>query len=219
MVTYTKRIFITSLVIAIIVFVAGILLGYSLDGMRNKDLLENLRQSELNTESYLVHQTFLETFGGNECEVLTSRINDMKDLVTSIGSKLTSYSTKSMSESEDMDYLKRKYFISEIKFLTLLQHLKENCEKKFVIILFFYTKDDATSTRQGYILTDLNEKYEDSLIILSLDKDYSDEPLIKTLKLKYNIKESSTLIINNNIKKEGLITEEELIPLIELGLE
>lgn len=216
MVRYPKYILLTSFSLALLIFIAGIFLGYSLDNFKSNEVLENIKQNELNTESYLAHQAFLDAFGGDECQALTNRITNMKFLVAKIAGQISQYSQSSMFSSEDdLDYLKRKYFISEVKFLSLLQNLKQKCDKDFVVILFFYRKDDPQSTRQGYVLDELSETYEESLIVLSFDKDYPDEPLVETLIFKYNITYAPTLIIDNDFKKQGLTSKEELQYIIE----
>ncbi len=215
MVRSKKTILLISLSIAILVFVAGIMLGYTLDNLRSNEILKQLRQSELNTESYLIHEAFIDAFGGDECTSLALRVKDMQSLVAKTGLQLTDYSDKSISKNKDFDYLKRKYFLLEIKFLTLIERLKNKCDEKIVHILFFYSKDDQDSIKQGYVLTNLNEIYGNSLIVLSIDKDYLDEPLIGVLKTKYGITETSTIIINGEVKKESFTSKAELQQIIE----
>ncbi len=210
-----RRMFIISGILTVVVFSLGIVLGISLDQLREDDVFDNLRQSELDTESYLVEQTYINSFGGDVCAALSSRTTDLKFITTRIGQQLGKYSAKNFVLTSDLDYLKRKYFISEIKFLTLINDLNNNCNTNYVTILFFYTKDDQSSARQGYILSDLEEEYKDELIVLSIDKDYEDEPLVRMLKQRYNLSKDSTLVINNDKKIEEFTSKEELKKLID----
>ncbi len=213
-----KKMVITSTILTIIVFSLGIALGIGLDQLREDDVFDNLRRSELNTESYLVEQGFISSFGGDVCTALSSRTADIKFITKEIGQQLSRYTEKNFVLTRDLDYLKRKYFISEIKFLTLINDLNKNCNTNYVPVLFFYTKDDTISSRQGYILSDLSEEYKQDLIVLSIDKDYEDEPLVKMLKTRHDIVKDSTLIIDNDIKIEEFISKEDLKKVIDSRL-
>lgn len=212
MVRYRKKVFITSFILSILIFGSGLFIGFWLDSYRSQGILDDLMQNELNTESYFISKQFVDVYGGKECEALGPVIENLKYLTGKIGTKLVNYDEKKMMDN-NLDYLKRKYFLSEIKFLLLLDDLEKECEKDYDVILFFYTKDDEDSRKQGYVLNSLTKKYEDSLVILSFDKDYRDEPLIETLNLKYGIKESSTIIVNG-IKKDNFVSLAEIEEII-----
>lgn len=209
MVKYTQKLFLISLVLTVIIFVAGLLLGFTLDDYRSNTILSNIQRNELETESYLVHESLIQSLGGDKCEILNARITDMERLVNAVGQQLASFDERK-TFGENLDYLKRKYILSEVKFFILISDLKESCNNHYVPILFFYTKDDRESINQGYVLTDLSKQYENKIIVLSIDKDYADEPIVNTLKLKFNVTEPTTLIINGRMKKDGFTGKEEL---------
>lgn len=211
---YPKHLFIVSFALTLVVFMAGLLLGFSLDNFRSSDILSSIKLNELETESYIVGESFLDNFEDNKCDTLSLRINEIKRITTKVGSQLSGFDEKSMTIKGDMDYLKRKYTILEVKFLVMLHQFKKECGTKVTTILFFYTKDDSDSKKQGYVLTDLSKRYKEDMVILSIDKDYTDESLVKMLKLKYDIQKSSTLVIDNEIKLEGFVSKDKLDQII-----
>ena len=207
MVNYKKIIFI-SLVVTILIFLAGLLLGLSLDDTRISDLIDNLNKNELNSESYLVEQDFIKNLGGDLCELSSPRIDVLSSELAELGQLLTKYEARGILRTSEYEYLKRKYFLMEIKTYTLFINLKKDCNYGFDTILFFYDQNDQGSINQGYILDSLVETQK-NLHIFSFDRNF-EEPALKTLLLHYNITTSPSLIIDNEIKKEGLTGLEEI---------
>jgi len=199
-----KSIFFTSLIITIAIFSIGILINYSLDYIRIDAILDTVENHELDVYSYLIQQEFIDTFGGDKCEFMHSKVNDLKEELTQVGVDLSNYGGKSFFKKKDFDYLKRKYFLLELNFYSLIKKLNKECGKSYIPIIFFYETDDDSSERQGYVLDDLSKKNE-KLVTLSFDKDYPDEPLLNLLKLKYNVTRSPTIIIDDKFIYNSII--------------
>lgn len=212
---YKKHLLITSLVLASVIFLAGIALGWTLDHFRVNEVLDTIKQNELDTESYLVEQEFIKNFGGDSCELLSPRVTNLQSQITIIGHQLSKWGESSRSfKQQDFDYLKRKYFILETRAFMLIEGLKDTCGVDYNTILYFYSIDDEESLRQGYVLDELVRKY-DNLIVLSIDKDYTDEPLIDVLNSKYEITAAPTIVVNSNVKLEGFIPRAQIESLIK----
>ncbi|MEM4247338.1 MAG: hypothetical protein QXF14_03385 [Candidatus Woesearchaeota archaeon] len=203
------RIIISSLFLTILIFSFGILLNYGLDFVRISTIADVMVKHEINTAAYLAEQEFTDSFGGNRCEIMNARIAQLKEEIKTVGADLGSYSAFSFFKKNDYDYLKRKYFLLELKFLALIEQLNKECNRPYIPIIFFYKIDDDLSERQGFILADLSKEYERQVVVLSIDKDYKDEPLVKLLVTKYNVTTAPTIIFDSQ-KKEGLVYTGEL---------
>jgi len=203
------RIIINSLVLTILIFALGVLLNYGLDFIRIGAIADVMSQHELNTAAYLAEQDFTDTFGGNRCEAMNARIALLKEEIKTVGADLGSYSAFSFFKKKDYDYLKRKYFLLEMRFLSLIQQLNKECNRPYIPIIYFYKIDDDVSERQGFILADLSKAYEQQVVVLTIDKDYKDEPLVQLLAARYNVTTAPTIIVDNE-KKEGLVYAGEL---------
>ena len=190
-----KKILWQSLLLTILIFATGILINHVLDTVRISIIEDVMITHEIDSEAYRVERFFTETFGGEECEIMISRISDLKEEIRQVGEDLGSYSRFSFFRRKDYDYLKRKYFLLELRFLALIEKINSECGKPYVPILFFYEIDDDASERQGFILQDLN-KDNDQLIVLPIDKDYEDEPLVTLLTKNYNVTSAPTLVID-----------------------
>ena len=130
MVNY-KRIIFVSLFITILIFLAGLLLGLSLDDTRVNDIITNLNQNELNRESYLVEQDFIKNLGGGTCYLSDQRINTLSGELTKLGQLITRYEPKGILREDEYEYLKRKYFLLEIKTYTFFTTLRKECDYNF----------------------------------------------------------------------------------------
>ncbi|MBL7051798.1 MAG: hypothetical protein ISS01_01785 [Nanoarchaeota archaeon] len=179
---FSRKAFVTSLLITLMVFVAGLFLGWNLDNIRTDTILENLKGNELDAESLSIEQSFWEEFGGDNCQFAEQRLNLLSSELVELGQYLNSYTDKSIFEEAEYEYLARRYFLLEIQTYILVNHMNEECQMNNSYILFFYGEDDIA---------------------------------IDTLKLYYDVTDTPTMIINNDIKREGYVSYEELKELID----
>jgi len=208
-----KNLFVTSLFLTILIFITGILMNYGLDFVRINVISDVMLSHELSTESYVIEQEFINTFGGNRCDVMIERISSLKEEIRKVGADLGSYSRFSFFKKKDFDYLKRKYFLLELEFLNHIEKLNKECGQSVIPIIFFYEIDQDDSERQGFILQEVSKNFRDQVVVITLDKDYEDEPLVKLLALKYNVTRAPAVIIND-FKRQGMIYDKELSAII-----
>jgi len=202
-------IILSSFLLTILIFAFGMLVNYTLDFVRIDTIADVMSQHELDTAAYLAEQEFTDNFGGNRCQIMNTRIAQLKEEIKKVGSDLGSYSAFSFFKKKDYDYLKRKYFLLELRFLTLIEQLNKECNRPYIPIIFFYEIDDDKSERQGFILADISKEYEQEVIVLSLDKDYKDEPLVQLLAAKHGVTIAPTIIIADE-KMEGFVADQAL---------
>ncbi len=210
-----KNVFLTSLVITVLIFSSAMLINYSLDFFRLGSIIGVMKEHEISSEAYLTEESFIEAFGGNKCATLNNRIELLKKEIKDVGIELSGYGRISFFKKEDYDYLERKYFLLELKFLASIEKLNRECNMPYIPIIFFYKADDDLSERQGYILSELSEEYDHTVVVISLDKDYKKEPLVKFLVEQYNITNAPTTVIAGQIRHERLVYAKELRGVIE----
>jgi len=210
-----NNVFLSSLVITVLIFSSAMLINYSLDFFRLGSIMEVMQEHEISSEAYLAEERFIETFGGNKCNTLNNRIDLLKDEIKEVGVELSGYGRISFFKKDDYNYLERKYFLLQLKFLASIEKLNRECGMPFVPVLFFYEIDDDVSERQGYILSELSKEYEENLVVISIDKNYEKEPLVQFLVEKYNIINAPAIVIAGQIKHERLVYENELKLIIE----
>ena len=139
-----------------------------------------------------------------------------------LSSELDELSTK-LSQTEDeagvndeqIEYLKKYYSLLEIKDYLLSKKISEKCaSKKPVFIIYFYSNagDCPDCVREGYVLTELKEKYPD-LRIYSFDY-HLDLSAIETLKKIYRIRSALPAIVIEDRTYTGFRSIEELEKLL-----
>lgn len=205
------RLFIITAGLTLAVFVGGLALGLMLDDLRVDDVVGTLRTNELNIESFLTEQQFLNTLGDtNVCGILEPRFQQLSKSVGELGRTLAGYEASRIFRQEDYDYLKSRYSVLEVRSYLLLLQLKEQCMTPRVSVLFFYKQDDEESIRQGLILDALVQKYgESNLTVYSFDR-YFDNEVIKLLLSHYNVTAAPALVIDNEIVFNGSTPREQL---------
>lgn len=136
-----------------------------------------------------------------------------------LGEKLSYAENQNGFNSEDVDSLKRSYFLLEIKDYLLMKRLTEKCNIKPTFILYFYSTEDKCDDceKMGYVLTAMRDKYPD-LRVYSFDY-YYDVGAIGTLTSIYKIKPNLPALIINGEPYYGFKTVEELetsVPALKL---
>lgn len=128
----------------------------------------------------------------------------------SLGEKLTYAENQSELESADLEYLKRSYFLLEIKDYLLMKRLTEKCGIKPTFILYFYSTEDVCEDceKMGYVLTAMRDKYPD-LRVYSFDYNF-DVGAINTLVSIYKIMPNLPAMIINSDPYYGFYSVEEL---------
>ena len=199
---------VSSLIIAIAIFLLGFYLGYFLDNYRVDDATNILVKAELDSEAFVTSQDFYRIFSKQDCDFSASKLEDVGKQLAYMGQILTKYDANKLSHKQSYNNLKRKYFISELNFYNMKKEHDNKCGIGLPILLFFYnTKNNGESLRGGYVLDILVNK--NNISVLSFDKDFDDYAVISLVKF-YNITYAPTLIVNYNKKLEGFTSEAEL---------
>ncbi len=136
-----------------------------------------------------------------------------------LGEKLSYAENQKGFNDQDVESLKRSYFLLEIKDYLLMKRLTEKCNIKPTFILYFYSTEDKCDDceKMGYVLTALRNKYPD-LRVYSFDYHY-EVGAIKTLVSIYKVKSELPAIIVNGLPYYGFRSVEELedeIPALRL---
>ena len=128
----------------------------------------------------------------------------------SLGGKLVYAENQTGFNVTDLDYLKRSYFLLEIKDYLLMKRLTEKCGIKPTFILYFYSTEDVCEDCQkmGYVLTALRDKYPD-LRVYSFDYHF-DVGAINTLISIYKVKAELPALIINGQAYHGFRSIEDL---------
>ena len=128
----------------------------------------------------------------------------------SLGERLSYAENQTELLSADLEYLKRSYFLLEIKDYLLMKRLTEKCGIKPTFILYFYSTEDecVDCEKMGYVLTAMRDKYPD-LRVYSFDYNF-DVGAINTLVSIYKIEPNLPAMIVNSDPYYGFYSVEDL---------
>ena len=203
---FRKHVVFVTFLLVIFVFFGGFLLGRSISGAAVQEVTEFIKENELNTESYLIEQDLIDEFGKDSCELASMRITQLSDELAAIGRRLEKPDAAEQLGDENFDFLKRKFHLMQIKTYTMFKKLIDNCDLPTKVILYYYSIDDEECEEQGHILDEIVKKHDAK--VFAIEYGYADE--LSFLETYYGVEDVPTLIINYDIKKEGLTDYDEV---------
>ena len=197
---YIVAFLITAVILGTAIFVSNILNQKKLEDVRvieNRVALDILSSE---TQFALLEETSCSDIGPG---FLSKELG-------SLGEKLTYAENQTDLISADLEYLKRSYFLLEIKDYLLMKRLTEKCGIKPTFILYFYSTESSCDDceRMGYVLTAMRDKYPD-LRVYSFDYNF-DVGAINTLVSIYKIEPNLPAMIINSDPYYGFYSIEDL---------
>lgn len=190
------RNYVLALVLTIIIFSGGILLGIFIDRLRLNDAVQTTLNEKVNLRSLQLQQNYLDS-GQADCKalnrVLEANINELAKKMAVV----IDYEKRSVFNEAEFKLQLQDYFLTEIQFLLVSQEIDKKCTKDNIKILYFY--DDNPFDTQGDILDYLKKVFGSRVLVFSLDSTFTQEPMINILLTSYNIKQFPAVIVDSQI--------------------
>lgn len=186
--------------ITVFMLLSFILLGKIMDNSRAEYLDEQVNKLY---EEFNDFQTFFlmaQAYGDDmACLAFDTKIKEMDKSIWKLGQKIDQYraATEQFRKSEYYYGQKRIFNENEVLYLVLLKTLKERCNFKQAIVLFFYknSEDCKKCDDQSFVLRDINREIDPEIAIFSFDMDI-DATKINLLSKFYKVDNLPCLIIN-----------------------
>jgi len=114
-------------------------------------------------------------------------------------------------ENKDVLFRKKFYSLIELEHFEFVQEFNKQCDFDMNIVLFFYSnkKENLDKSEDMGRLLDILHGRNEKVIIYSFDSNL-DSDLIRKLKMKFDIDNPITVLINNICKFEDLTALKEL---------
>ena len=194
-----KQMFVTVLLLVIIVFVIGVVIGNVWRFGGSNEVSKELRSSELDAQSFLVEQELFESFELN-CDFAERRLTTLSADLWQLGKVLGASDAKEKLGDDDYSYLKRKYHLAQMRAYVLDKQLEVDCGKVNNVVLFYFKNDDPLSAEQGRVLDDLVSQF--SMHVFAVELNYSME--LNFIKEYHEIDSVPSLILNYVALLKGL---------------
>lgn len=192
----------------------GILVGLQMDELRQDRISGELREANLQTETFTVLQNYLEGSDENFCQLAEVRLPDVAERNAELGAELQRFESEDLNDQSEYEYLRERYYNNQLELYMLVNEFNDRCGETGDAILYFF--DDSTeSQQQGAVLDEVGQD-NDNTYIFSFSKEIADNPEIRdspvlnVLLEDYEVEEAPTLVINGEEKIEGFISQGEL---------
>ncbi|MFB6115956.1 MAG: hypothetical protein ABEK10_00450 [Candidatus Nanosalina sp.] len=187
----------------------GLLVGLQVDDARGNYIKDQLRESDLRMQNFLVTQSYLDESSNNYCRLVESQIPDLSEQNTRIGQNLQSFSGKSISNRDQYRYLVRKYYVNQLRLYNVLSEYKERCGGNTTLIFYFFD-ESIQSKRQGAVLTEYYREVDNSTYIFSFNLNKNRSSVLELLKKDYQVTDGPAIVINGNETYRSYVPLEQL---------
>ena len=208
------HIYLKAALLTFLVFISGVVIGWYLDETRVSFVKSKIDELEISFSNLALEEEFYRSIATNKntiCNIYISKANDLALQAGKLGSYLESFREISKFSLHNIEILKDKYFILNLKLWLYMRKLREDCNYNTTTILFFYTSMERCEdcAAQGIVLDQLKKSDPEKYMIFAIDVD-SKLGIVNTLKVYFNVTKVPTLIINEKQKIEGFISRQEL---------
>ncbi|MFP4567628.1 MAG: hypothetical protein ACLFN8_01660 [Candidatus Woesearchaeota archaeon] len=194
-----------TLLLILIAFILGTLLGYITTRTTQTELELELENLNLDLRSFREYLLFAEAFEINSCD--ETFIEQLNNKMYDSGITLDEMEQEDQLDTPKYELLKQKHNINQVIFYSKLKQYRENCNyEKDVILFFFDGKKPEDAKKQGLILEKILET--ENVAILPMDYGYTNH--IYYFYEYYKIQNLPALIINYDLKLEGISNEEKI---------
>jgi hypothetical protein len=200
--------------LTVLILMIGVLIGLQVDDARGDYIQEQLRESNLQAQSFIVTQEYLEESSRNYCDVVKNRIPDLSEQNREIGQNLQSFTGKSISNEKSYTSLKREYYVNQLKLYNILTDYKQRCQDNTTLIFYFFDTS-ADSKRQGAALTKYYREVDNSSYIFTFNLETEESDIADILKSDYSIEEGPAIVLNGNRTYRRYVPFGELRELIQ----
>lgn len=217
MVKSQKDVFWKALILTIVIFLLGVLLGYFLEDYRISEIEEEYKRIEIEWADAKLQSIYYQAINPIFCEAAIKENLNFADKVYSQGLKLEKYDEANpLTESIILD--KQRYALLKTEFWLNSISLKEKCKANYTNLIYFYANEPDIQQKseqkvESVILKELKEKYGPQLMLIPLPIDL-DISIINIMINTYNITTLPTILINEKDKLEGFHNKEDIENLI-----
>jgi hypothetical protein len=220
-----KLAFLYGLIFAVIIFVIGLFIGFTIENTRNNYAYQTYVKSETNLNDIKLQNEILTSFDIKNCKGAEKNNIDFGNKIYEEARVLENYE-KSNEISDTIKFEHKKFDLLRAVFWINSINIKQKCNSTYVDVVYIYDYNQPSLSQKAEqdvisnTLLELRQQYGNDIILIPLSGD-NDLTSIETLKSYYNITSLPSVLINEKIKVEHALTIEQMRDIInkELGIE
>jgi hypothetical protein len=195
-----KKVILIGFLITLFLFISIIFLGAILDKKREERVDFQMQNIYKDMEDIQKLMLMSEVYGNDmACLAFKQKLKDLDQKTWTLGMKIEQYRIATEEFSKNSYYVDQKKLFNEnqLIYLTLLTKIKKQCDYHQAIISFFYqnSADCKKCDDQSFVLTDINDLYDEEISIFSFDLDLNIST-VDLLKQYYKIDQLPCVVIN-----------------------
>ncbi len=191
----------------LIILLLGVMVGLQMDDLRQSYLDDEIRQSDLDTETFNVLEQYAEDNPDVYCDLAEAQLPEISERSAQLGQRLERFDEQGRYDQDEYNYLRDRYYNNQLRLYMMLSEYRGECDADEDKALFFF--DDSTdSQRQGAVLDEIVR--DTDLHVFAFNTETESSLILNTLEIDYNVTETPTTVINDDEKIEGFISEGEL---------
>lgn len=194
--------------VTVLVLSLGILLGYQMDDLRQDHLSEELRQSNLETETFSVLDDYVQRSDRDHCQLMDVQIPSIGERNGELGSELERFEAQNIGSDEEYRYIRDRYYNNQLRLYMALNSYKDRCNGTNQTTILYFFDDSTESQRQGAVLNEVVT--QKNVQVFSFNAEVDDSLVVDVLTEDFNVTDYPTVIVNDDQKIEGFISENEL---------
>ena len=208
-----KHAFWQALIVALLIFWAGILLGIMFEQSRAEKLKNFYYGSETEIFDMRIQQELLR-MSNVSCAFVAEQSIRTADRIYEEARQLEKYDASS-KVTEDVRRLHTRYDLLRVMLWEALQEHQQRCKEEFNVIVYLYQYDNPSVGRQAQqttmskVLLDLKKKYGDGIVLIPLAYDSGIRSL-EVLREHLEIRDVPVVVINDHWQIHELQRMEEL---------
>ncbi|HNZ52210.1 MAG: hypothetical protein BWY36_00273 [Candidatus Diapherotrites archaeon ADurb.Bin253] len=208
-----KRVFWEALILTIVVFLFGLLIGIFYESTKSSDMNEYYVNSELSLMDIFALNSLL-SINSQNCDVLTSSNLEFADKIYQEAVILEKYESVG-KVTEHMEVVHKRYDVLRTFLWINTIKTSEKCEKDYSTVVYLYeyfSKDLTQKAKQNVwskILSDLKQEQGRNILLIPIASDTNLSSL-NALTAKFNITSYPVVIINEKHVISDLSSVQEL---------
>ena len=213
-----KSVFGKALVFTMVLFFVGISLGMFIESHRTSLIEKQYDELQFEVLDSKLRSDFYQLIEEDFCEIAVADNLRFSDRIYENGKKIDIYGEFNRL-GNSLDDEKRKYALLKTEFWLNSILLRDKCGADYDTVVYFYLDDPQednikqSQNVQSNILSSLKEEYGAGIMLIPLPIDMGISVVDSFVELK-GISEYPTILINEEIKLEGLHSYEDIEKLI-----
>lgn len=179
---HKKSLLLISVLVTVVVLLSMLLFASFLENGRKEYLNEEMSAVQSQIRELQTFDTMSDSFGPEmACLVAQRSLEELDENIWDLGIRLENYEQASSDLYDDPFYKEQKRMFNEqqIRYMSMIQQVENNCDVERTIVAYFYRNDSACDkcNDQSFVLGDLNEQYGEQLSMFAYDLDLNSTSL------------------------------------------